>query len=304
VPRPLILLRRRYEGDIRRVAAAFDVRVVGPVREAILAGADPAVIWTFGERIDDGLLARAPSLRVVLNQGVGIDGIDVDALARRGVTLVRSTGANTEAVADRTFALLLAVRHRLVEQDALVRGGGWAETGYRNVMGADVAGTTLGIVGFGAIGRAVARRARGFGMRVLVTGRRPLAAGEPEAHGVEEAPLDDLLGRADALTLHCALTEETRDLIGARELALLPPGAVLVNTARGGLVDEAALIGALAAGRLAGAGLDVFAHEPDVPAALRADPRVVLTPHSAAATPTTLAAQTRACVDGLFAAWR
>jgi phosphoglycerate dehydrogenase-like enzyme len=297
-------MRRRYEGDLGRVSAAFDVRVTGPVRDAILAGADPAVVWTFGERIDGELLARASSLRVVVNQGVGIDGIDTEALARHGVALVCATGANTEAVADRTFALLLAVRHRLVEQDALVRGGGWAETGYRNVMGADVFGTTLGIVGFGAVGRAVARRARGFGMHVLVSGRRPPSADDLAAHGVEQAPLDDVLGRADAVTLHCPLTELTRNLIGARELALLSPGAVLVNTARGGLVDEAALIAALADGRLAGAGLDVFAHEPDVPPALRAHPRVVLTPHSAVATPSTLAAQTRACVDGLFGAWR
>jgi glyoxylate reductase len=294
-------MRRRYEGDLARVEAAFDARVVGPVRDAVLAGADPAVIWTFGERIDGDLLARAPSLRVVLNQGVGIDGIDTGALAARGIALVRATGANTQAVADRALALLLAVRHRLVEQDALVRCGGWADSGYGNVMASDVSGTTLGIVGFGAVGRAVARRAQGFGMRLLVNGRRPLDRDELAEHGVEQATLDELLARADHVTLHCALTEQTRGLIGAPQLASLRPGAVLVNTARGALVDEAALVRALADGSLAGAGLDVFAHEPDVPDALRRDPRVVLTPHSAAATPGTLAAQTRACVEGLFA---
>lgn len=303
--RPLLLLSTRWPGDLTAVEARFDVQVTGrrSVRDAILAGADPGAIWTFGERIDADLLARAPSLRVVVNQGVGIDGIDVDALAARGVALVRAAGANAEAVADHVFGLLLAVRHRIVEQDALVRAGGWSEDGYANVMGSDVGGTTLGIVGFGAIGQAVARRAAGFGMRVLVTGRRPLPPEVLARHSAEEVPLDALLRAADHVSLNCPLTEHTRGLIGARELALMRPDAVLVNTARGPVVDEEALIAALAEGRLAGAGLDVFAREPEVPEALRRSPRVVLTPHSADATPGAQAAQTRVCSEGLLAAW-
>ena len=300
--RPLLLLSTRWLGDWSAVEERFDVQVTGrrSVREAVLAGADPAVIWTFGERIDEELLDRAPSLRVVVNQGVGYD---VDALAARGIPFVRAVGANAEAVADRAFALLLAVRHRIVEQDAIVRAGGWSDEGYANVMGTDVGGTTLGIVGFGAIGQAAARRAAGFGMRVLVSGRTPLAPELLARHGVEEVALHALLAAADHVTLHCPLTDGTRGLIGARELALMPPHAVLVNTARGPVVDEPALIEALAAGRLAGAGLDVFAAEPLVPEALRHDPRVVLTPHSADATPGAVAAQVRVCAAGLLAHW-
>ena len=294
---PLLLVRRSYPGlDLQRLGASYDVRIVDePLVPLLLAGADPVAIWTFREPIDRAVLGCAPSLRVVASYGAGTDTIDRNALDERGIALVTAAGANAEAVADHVFALLLAVRHRIVEGDATVRSGGWDDRTEASLLGGDVHGTTIGIVGLGAIGSAVARRARGFGMRVLATPR-----GRAET-GVERLPLEELLPLADALTLHCPLTDATRGLIGARELALLRPGAVLVNTARGAVVDEAALVAALVEGRLAGAGLDVFAREPHVPATLRALSNVVLTPHVADATVGAQRAMTRACVEGLLA---
>lgn len=298
---PLLLARYAFASErFRPVEAVFDVVVCdGPVLErASEEQLRRAVcVWTFGETIDDGLLDRMPALRIVVNHGVGYDAVDVDALARRGIAFVLPAGANAEAVADHAFALLLAVLHRAVENDALVRSGGWARADYLPPMGRDAHGLRLGIIGLGAIGQAVARRAHGFAMEVrYATPRRHPPAAE-EAHGVAYAHLDDLLGWADAVTLHCPLTDETRGLLDARRLDLLRPGAVLVNTARGALVEQTALVERLADGRLGGAGLDVFDGEPDVPPALAALPNVVLSPHIADATPGAEEALLAATVD-------
>ena len=297
--RPRLRVRYRLAGGLfDEVAARCDVVFCdGPV----LAGADADELartwglWTFGETIDDALLDRMPALRCVVNFGVGVDGIDRDALARRGIAFAWPVGANAEAVADHAMALLLAVQHRIVENDRLVRDGAWEADGYLPLAAQDVYGRRLGVVGLGAIGRAFVRRARAFDMEVRYATPRPLPADEERALGVALMDLDELLGWADVVSLHCPLTDETRGLITRERIGLLRPDAVLVNTARGGVVDEAALIEALAERRIAGAGLDVFAAEPHVPAALRSLPNVVLTPHIADATPGAEAALVAHC---------
>ena len=275
----------------------------GPLPDALGDGRpDVEALAVVGERVDERTLELLPRLRVVANYGVGYDDIDVAACARRGVAVTNTPGVLDAATADLAFALVLAIRRRLVEADAFVRSGRWA-SGWAQpqLLGDDVAGATLGIVGLGRIGRAVARRARAFDMRLVYTRRNRLAAADEHALEVEYRPLDDLLAEADVVTLHVPLTDETRGLIDARRLALMRPGACLVNTARGQVVDEAALVEALAAGRIR-AGLDVFAHEPSVPRELLELPNVTLTPHIASATASTREAMTRILVDNLLAA--
>jgi glyoxylate reductase len=244
-------------------------------------GAD-ALLCLLTERVDAAVLAAAPRLRIVANLAVGHDNIDIPAATARGVVVTNTPDVLTEATADLTFALLLAAARRLVEGDRLVRSGRWDGWSPTQLLGQPVAGRTLGIVGMGAIGTAVARRARGFGMSVLYHNRNPApAAAEVAARLVT---LDELLRRADVVTLHAPLTDDTRHLIDAAALGRMRPTTVLVNTARGPLVDEAALVAALAAGRLAGAGLDVFEREPAIAEGLAALDNVVLAPHVGSAT--------------------
>jgi glyoxylate reductase len=255
---------------------------------------DVTALAVVGERIDGEVLDLFSNLKIVANYGVGYDAIDVGACAARGVALTNTPGVLTAATADLAFALLLAVRRRLVVSDRAVREGrwrgGWADPDF---LGRDVGGSTLGIVGFGRIGRAVAKRAEAFGMRVLHNSRRPGGEGW--------RALDELLAEADAVTLHVPLTEETHGLLDSARLELLCDGACLVNTARGQIVDEDALVHELVSGRIE-AGLDVFAHEPEVPRELLGLPNVVLTPHVGSATAETREAMTRVLVDNLLAA--
>jgi glyoxylate reductase len=257
---------------------------------------DVEALVVVAEPVGDRLLDLLPSLRIVANYGVGYDGIDVEACARRGVAVTNTPGVLDAATADLAFGLLLAARRRIVEGDRYVREGKWGSHWVEAVLlGDEVSGATLGIVGLGRIGSAVARRARAFDMRVLHTRRR---------HGEEEEgyrPLDDLLAEADVVSLHVPLTEETQGLVDARRLALMRNGACLVNTARGAIVDEDALVRELVSGRLR-AGLDVFAHEPSVPRELLDLPNVVLTPHIGSGTGATREAMTRVLVDNLLAA--
>jgi glyoxylate reductase len=257
---------------------------------------DVEALVVVAEPVGDRLLDLLPSLRIVANYGVGYDGIDVEACARRGVAVTNTPGVLDAATADLAFGLLLAARRRIVEGDRYVREGKWGSDWVEAVLlGDEVSGATLGIVGLGRIGSAVARRARAFDMRVLHTRRR---------HGEEEEgyrPLDDLLAEADVVSLHVPLTEETQGLVDARRLALMRNGACLVNTARGAIVDEDALVRELVSGRLR-AGLDVFAHEPSVPRELLDLPNVVLTPHIGSGTGATREAMTRVLVDNLLAA--
>ncbi|MCW2974741.1 MAG: hypothetical protein JWM06_22 [Actinomycetia bacterium] len=252
-----------------------------------------------GERIDDAVLDLFPSLRLVANYGVGYDQVDVAACRARGVEVTNTPGVLDAATADLAFALLLATRRRLVEGDDLVRSGNWGTSwAQAPFLGREVTGSTLGIVGLGRIGSAMARRARGFEMRVLYHQRTRVD--EP---GLEYRALDELMSDADVVSVHAPLTPETKGLISRERLALLRDGATLVNTARGALVDEDALVDELMSGRIS-AGLDVFVHEPAVPHALFGLANVVLTPHIGSGTVETRSAMTQVVVDNLLAAER
>jgi glyoxylate reductase len=257
-----------------------------------LADAD-ALISLLDVAVDDALLARGPRLRLVANCAVGYDNVDVAACTRRGVVVTNTPDVLNDATADFTWALLLASARRLAEADTLVRTGGWRGWSPDLLLGTDVSGRTLGVVGLGRIGSVVARRARGFDMPILYASRNP----SPFAAelGARHVPLDELLATSDFVTLHVPLSPATRNLIDAAALARMKPTAILINTARGGCVDEAALAAALADGTIAGAGLDVFAAEPNVHPGLRASPKAVLAPHLGSATHTTRARMAELC---------
>ncbi len=255
---------------------------------------------SFNEPVGDRMLDLLPDLELVASYGVGYDAIDVTACTHRGVAVVNTPGAVDVATADLAFALLFAVRRRVTEADRFVRAGRWA-AGDSFGLASEATGSTLGLVGCGRIGQAVARRARGFDMPVLYTARNRLDPGLEEELGAAYRPLERLLADADIVSLHCPLTPETTGLLDARRLGLLRPGACLINTARGAVVDETALVEALVSRRIS-AGLDVFAHEPSVPAALLELPNVVLLPHLGSATTETRTAMTRLVVENILAA--
>ncbi len=233
--------------------------------------------------IDDEVLAGAPTLKVVSNVAVGFNNIDVAAARRRGVVVTNTPDVLTETTADFAWALLMGAARRVVEADRFARSGQWTRWQWDLLWGQDVWGKTLGVIGFGRIGRAVARRALGFGMRILYHDAvRADAAAERDLQA-SYAERDDLLRQADFVTLHALLTSETRHLIDARALGLMKKTAILVNAARGPVVDEAALVTALTEGRIAGAGLDVFEEEPKVHPGLLPLANVVLAPHIASA---------------------
>ncbi|MFL5826385.1 MAG: 2-hydroxyacid dehydrogenase [Thermoleophilaceae bacterium] len=245
------------------------------------------------DRIDEELLEAAPRLRAVANYAVGYDNVDVPALTARGVPLGNTPDVLTDATADIAFALILAAARRLVEGAEAVRKGEWAEWSPTALLGHDIHGATLGIVGPGRIGRAVARRAQGFGMTVIESGR---------TSGV---PLDELLERSDFVSIHTPLTADTRGLIGERELRLMKQTAVLVNTSRGPIVDTGALVRALEQGWIAAAGLDVTDPEPlPVDHPLAKLPNATVVPHIGSATHRTREAMADLCVDNLLAALR
>jgi glyoxylate reductase len=243
-----------------------------------------ALVTLLTDRIDDALLARAPRLKIVANVAVGYDNIDVEAARRRGVVVTNTPGVLTDATADFAWALLLAAVRRVVEADAYVRAGRFTEWKMMEFHGGDLAGMTMGIAGFGRIGQAVARRARGFGMHVIYTNRHRVSAALEEALGARAVDKATLLAASDVLSLHVPLTPDTRHFIGAPELAAMKSSAYLINTARGPIVDERALAAALAGGVIRGAGLDVFEREPAVEPALLGLSNAVLAPHIASAT--------------------
>lgn len=230
------------------------------------------------DRIDEEALDDAgPSLRVVANHAVGYDNVDVAACTRRGVVVANTPDVLTDATADMTWGLILAACRRIAEGDRLVRSGTPWEWSPGFMLGREVTGTTLGILGFGRIGRAVAQRAAGFSMRVLVHTRTP-------TEEAEVVPLDHLLAESDVVSIHLPLSDETRHRIRARELGLMKETAVLVNTSRGPIVDEGALAAALSTGTIAAAGLDVYEREPEVHPELLELENVVLGPHLGSAT--------------------
>jgi glyoxylate reductase len=238
-------------------------------------------------------LAAGTALKVVANVAVGYDNIDVRAATQRGIVVTNTPGAVTEATADLTWGLLLSIARRIAEGDRFIRAGKWHEWQFMFLLGCDVYDRTLGVIGMGRIGQAVARRAQGFGMRVLYHNRQRLAAGVEKALGATWVELPTLLQQADFVSVHVPLTAETVRLIGAAELRLMQPTAYLINTARGAVIDEAGLVRALTEGWIAGAALDVFEREPEVPQALLALENVVLVPHIGSAS---VATRTRMAV--------
>jgi len=267
--------------------------------EAGIAGACAAVV-TLTEQVDADLLATAgDGLRVVANVAVGYDNIDVAAARAAGVTVTNTPGVLDNATADHTFALILAVTRRVVDGDRFLRSGQPWIWGPRMLTGLDVsAGATLGILGYGRIGKAVARRARAFDMTVLASSRSRTSGADD---GVRFVDTGTLLADSDVVCVLTPLTPETRHLVDAAALARMKPTAYLVNTARGGVVDEAALIDALTAGRIGGAALDVFENEPHVNPALLDAPNLVLTPHIASAGEATRDAMGVLAVDNVAA---
>jgi len=249
---------------------------------ALVAGAE-AILTLLHDRVDEELLAAAgPQLRCVANVAVGYDNVDVAAAERHGVVVTNTPGVLDDATADLTMALILAATRRLVEGDRLVRSGQPWSWGMGFMLGTSLQGKRLGIVGLGGIGTRVAERARAFGMEIAYHSRHPApAAAELEA---ERLLLPDLLAGSDVVSLHCPLTPETHHLVGAEQLAAMKPSAVLVNAARGPIVDEAALTRALAERQIAAAGLDVFEREPEVEDGLLLLENAVLTPHLGSAT--------------------
>lgn len=263
--------------------AGRQVRFVHAEGGVVPAGA-VALLSTAVDPVDAALIESFPdSVGLIANLGVGYDNIDLEAAAARSLE-VSNTPVVTDDTADLAFALILAACRRVGEGERFLRAGRWREAGAPPPLGKRVHGATLGIIGFGAIGQAVARRASGFGMKVLYHNRSRKPA-EANALGARYcADLAELLAASDIVSIHAPLTSETRHLIDVGALAACKPGAVLVNTARGPLVDEDALVAALQSGHIAAAGLDVFSEEPQVPAALLALEQVVLTPHIGSAT--------------------
>lgn len=292
IPRPVhedALARLRPHADVRTGYGAEGVPF-DEVSDRV------AAILLRTERVDGAMMRRAPRLRVVARHGVGLDTVDVDTARELGITVTTTPTANSRSVAEHAVALLLAVRRGI---GIAVRNEGDTRAAIR---GRELSGATLGLVGFGRIAREVATIARlGFGMRVLAYDPMVPASAMTDA-GVEPADLPTLLSRAENLSLHVPLVEETRNLIGLPELLALPEGAVVVNTSRGGIIDESALLDAVRRGHLAGAGLDVTAVEPlpsDHP--LRDEPSVVITPHTGAQTAEALRRMATEAADHIIA---
>ncbi len=258
-----------------------------------------AVICTLADRIDASLLAHTTTLKIIANYAVGYNNIDLPAAAERGIIVTNTPDVLTDATADLTWALLLAVARRVAEGDAWVRTGTWTGWTPTQMLGADITGKTLGIIGMGRIGQAVAQRAAGFRMSVLYAGR--YAVVRPPGHSWTWQPLEAVLTHSDFLSLHVPLTDTTHHLIGQRELAQMKPTAVLINTSRGPVIDETALLSALEAHTIAGAGLDVYEHEPTIAPALSSLPNVILLPHLGSATLETRVRMGLICLDNIAA---
>jgi glyoxylate reductase len=271
--------------------------------EAFQACADRVrgIVALLTDTVGAKLLALTPRLAVIGNVAVGVDNIDLAACAARGVTVTNTPDVLTEATADLAFGLLIDAARRITEGDRLVRAGSWTGWTPTFLLGTRVHGMTLGIVGLGRIGGAVARRARGFGMHVLYHQRRRLPEAMERALGATYvASLDEMCSFADAITIHCPLTAETRHLFSDERLARMRSGAILINTARGPIVDEAALAHALENGTVAAAGIDVFEEEPRVNPALIAQPNAVLAPHIGSADRPTREAMAKLAVENVL----
>ena len=291
--RPLVVVTRRLPEVIEtRMMELFDTRLNSADEAMSKADLIEAVkvanvlVPTVTDRIDAAVLAHAnPELRLIANYGTGVDNIDVDAAYKRGITVTNTPGVLTEDTADMTMALILAVARRLTEGERLARSGEWGGWTPTSMLGHRIHGKRLGILGMGRIGTAVARRARGFGIAVHYHNRnRVHESVEQELEATYWDSLDQMLARMDIVSINCPHTPATYHLLSARRLKLMRPHAYLVNTSRGEVVDELALTRMLRDRELAGAGLDVFEHEPAINPKLRDLPNVVLLPHMGSAT--------------------
>ncbi len=298
--KPLVVATRALpEPSLSTLEPDFELRVLGyvptpeelaeEVREA------EALIPLVSDRVTEDVLRAGEKLKIVANYGVGVDNIDRAAAAARGIVVSNTPNVLTDATADLTMALLLTLARRVVEGDRMVRTGGFAGWEPDLLLGFDLKGKTLGIVGPGRIGRAVARRARAFGMTLIAAGRSSRDEGDPD--DPPRVSFDELLRRSDVVSLHVPLNDETRGLFGRETFAKMKPGSWLLNTARGALVSEMALVRALDEGQLAGAGLDVFENEPAIAPGLLDNDRVVLMPHAGSATVETRKEMARMVVE-------
>jgi glyoxylate reductase len=279
LPEPvMVIVRERF----RLVQEPLDTLPSPSALREGLCRSDAAIV-TLGDRIDAETIHAATQLKTLANYAVGYNNIDLVAARECGLIVTNTPDVLTDATADLTWALILATARRIVEGDALVRSGRWTGWSPTQLMGAEVSGKTLGIIGMGRIGQAVAQRAAGFRMPVRYHSRQPSAASSLSREW-EYRSLQELLSEADVVTIHAPLTPATHHLIGARELAWMRPTAFLINTARGPIIDEGALVDALKKGVIAGAGLDVYEQEPAIHAALAHLTQAVLLPHLGSAT--------------------
>jgi glyoxylate reductase len=307
--RPRVFVTRRLPGDaLAALQQHADVDLwpgdVPPGNLTLRERAHDAdgIICLLTDRIDAQLIEAAPKLRVISNVAVGYDNIDVAAATKRGIAVGNTPGVLTETTADLAWALMLAVARRIVEAERFVRDSRWRTWDPNLLLGHDVHGATLGIVGFGKIGRAVARRAAGFDMRVLYTTR---SEPDEDVGSAERVELDELLLQADFVSLHVPLTDDTRHMIGERELRSMKAAAIIVNTARGQVIDQPALARALNEGWIGGAGLDVAEVEPIPPGdALMRTPNTVLLPHIGSASHATRERMASMAVDNVLAGTR
>lgn len=308
--RPKVLITRPIQREvIDRIAIDCDV-AVHPLDEAMPASQlreavrDLDGLMASGVRVSQDVVDAALRLRVVSTIAVGYDNIDIVACNSRRILVTNTPDVLTEATADLTFALLLAAARRIVEGDRYVRAGSWSHWEWSYFWGSELHGKTLGLYGFGRIGQAVARRARGFGLRILYHSRHRAAETIERDFGAQLVDLKTLLRQSDFLSLHVPLTPETRHSLAAPELALMKPTALLINAGRGPILEEEALVQALRDGKLAGAGLDVFENEPKVHPALIAMDNVTLLPHIGSATTETRLGMALLAAENLLAALR
>ncbi|MEK9213361.1 2-hydroxyacid dehydrogenase [Sphingomonas sp. 2378] len=290
---PRVVVTRELPDPIMdRMAALFDTRLnrddekmSQAALSAAMADCD-VLVPTVTDAIDADLIAGAgPRLKLIANFGAGVNHIDLKAARARGIIVTNTPGVLTEDTADMTMALILSVPRRLAEGEKLVRSGAWKGWSPGGMLGHRIGGKALGIVGMGRIGQAVARRARAFGLSIHYHNRRRLPASiEAELGALWHPDLDAMLGAIDIVSIHTPLNADSHDLIDRRRIALMRPHVYLINASRGGIVDEEAMVDALENGRLAGAGLDVWRHEPEIDPRLLALPNVVLTPHMGSAT--------------------
>lgn len=311
IKKPRVFLTRELPAEVmKRLEAETVLSVNGEnrslTREEIMEGVKDrdALLCLLTDPIESEIMDASPDLKVIANYAVGFNNIDVPAATKRGIPVTNTPGVLTETSADLAFSLLMASARRLVEADGFVRSGKWEGWEPLQFLGTDIHGAVLGVIGLGRIGKAVARRARGFDMNVIYWNRTRLAEEEEQELGVKYRPFGEVVQQADFLSLHVAYQPETHHLIGRKELRSMKADAVLINTARGAVVDEKALVEALRNGEIRGAGLDVFENEPQIEPELLQLKNTVILPHIGSATIATRTRMGMIAVDNILAACR